>query len=140
VQPVAPPGAGSPPGFGPGFRVAIELLDNGPIQTINNTFALGFGLDWVRFSRGGHCLDDACDRTEVDHYYFPVVLQWNFWLTDKWSVFGEPGFAYRFSPQTDDGLDTFVIGGGARFHFSDRFTLTLRAAHPALSVGVSVLL
>ncbi len=142
LQPIEPPRVevGAGPGFGPGLRVAIELLDNGPIPSINNTMALGFGLDWIHFTRGGRCIDTGCEDTKVDHYYFPIVVQWNFWLTDRWSVFGEPGLAYRYSPHTEDGIDNFVIGVGARFHFAPRVTLTLRAGYPSTSAGLSFLL
>jgi hypothetical protein len=135
---VDPPGVGTGTGYGPGFRGTIEILDNGPIQKINNTMGIGFGVDWVHYNQGGRCGDDPfCDDTAVDHYYFPLVLQWNFWLSQNWSVFGEPGVAFRASPDTEDKFDTFVIAGGARLHFGDHVALTLRAGLPTISAGVS---
>jgi hypothetical protein len=142
VQLAEPPHlqTGSAPGFGGGARVAIELIDNGPIPSINNTMALGFGFDWAHFERGGRCRGIDCEDTSVDHLYFPVVIQWNFWLSESWSVFGEPGLAYRYSPQTEDRLDTFVLSGGGRWHFSERATATLRIGYPAATAGFSFLL
>ncbi len=140
LGPFEPPEVGTGTGIGPGIRLTVEFLDNGPISKINNTMGIGFGVDWVHYARGGRCGDDPfCTDTAVDHYYFPIVLQWNFWLSQNWSVFGEPGIAFHASPETRDRLDTFVIGGGARLHFSDHFALALRVGMPAFSAGVSFL-
>jgi hypothetical protein len=111
-------------GIGPGFRGTLELVDNGFVQTINNTVGLGFGLDWFVMS----------DRT---WFWVPVVMQWNFWLTRSWSVFGEPGAGLVFGHKS--GVRPAFYGGG-RFHFSDTLALTLRAGYPAVSVGLSFVL
>lgn len=142
LHPTEPPGfaTGRGLGIGPGFHVGINLVDNGPITSLNNSLALGLGLDWITFPRGGRCSSFDCESTSVTHFFIPLVLQWNFWLTHRWSVFGEPGLAYRFSPDMEDRLDTFILTGGARLHFTDRLTLTLRAGYPAFGVGVSFLL
>jgi len=152
-------------GFGLGARVNISLMKNGPITKINNNMAIGFGLDYVWF-------DDPCERgwwwwrggpnrpgpgfvgpgwdCSGSTLWFPVVLQWNFWLTDIISVFGEPGLAIEhswwdvecgFGCSWDDS-DTdveFVFWGGARFMFSDTVGLTVRLGTPYLSVGASIL-
>src|SRR5262245_53658832 len=64
---------------GVGFRGTIELVDNGFVTTINNTVGIGFGVDWT-------------DK----NFRLPVVMQWNFWLSRNWSVFGEPGGVLNF--------------------------------------------
>jgi hypothetical protein len=66
-------------------------------------------------------------------------MQWNFWLSENWSVFGEPGTSMRID---DDKarFDPFVFYAGGRFHFSDFVTLTMRVGRPTASVGVSFLL
>src|SRR5690606_19347209 len=94
-------------GFGPGFRGTIVIVDNGFIGKINNSVGIGFGLDWLVFG-DDHCHGprrnpDFCH----DHHQVitPVVLQWNFWLHERWSVFGEPGFALVFNTDDDDELD-----------------------------------
>jgi hypothetical protein len=110
--------------FGPGFRGTFELVDNGFIKTINNTVGLGIGLDWL--SPGDN-----------DTFWLPVVMQWNFWLSDKWSVFGEPGGGIWFGKAS--GVRPAFYGGG-RFHFSDSVALTLRVGYPNIAVGVSFFL
>jgi hypothetical protein len=110
--------------FGPGFRGTIELVDNGFVKTINNTVGLGFGIDWLSPGDKGV-------------FWVPVVMQWNFWLSDKWSVFGEPGGGLYFGKAS--GIRPAFYAGG-RFHFSDRVALTLRAGYPNFTVGVSFLL
>ena len=106
---------------GAGFRGTIELVDNGFISSINNTIGIGFGAD-INSDGGG---------------WIPVVMQWNFWLSENWSVFGEPGGVVRFGKH--EGVAPAFFAGG-RFHFSEYITLTLRAGYPGFSVGVSFLL
>jgi len=107
---------------GVGFRGTIELIDNGFISTINNTVGIGFGVDWT-------------DK----HFRVPVVMQWNFWLSRRWSVFGEPGGLLNFE-NNDKVKAAPAFYAGGRFHFSDAITLTMRVGHPTASVGVSFLL
>jgi hypothetical protein len=110
------------PEFGAGFRGTIEIVDNGFIKTINNTVGIGFGADF----------------TFEERIWIPVVMQWNFWLSRNWSVFGEPGGALRF--KKDKLEPDWVLYGGGRFHFTEYITLTMRIGHPTASVGVSFLL
>jgi hypothetical protein len=105
---------------GIGFRGTFKIVDNGFIPRINNSVGLGFGLDWSK-----------------DHFRIPVVMQWNFWLSRNWSVFGEPGGLMDFGKKPKPHP---AIWAGARYHFTDRITLTLRVGHPTFSVGVSFLL
>lgn len=91
----------------------------------------------------------------INSFWFPVVLQWNFYLTDIISVFGEPGLAivhHRWdrwgrcwSPDfcDPDGNDTTLrpaLWGGARFMFSDRIGATVRLGFPSITAGISFLL
>jgi hypothetical protein len=111
--------------LGAGFRGTIVLVDNGFIPSINNSVGIGFGGD-LFFGHGV--------------LYIPVVMQWNFWLTTHWSVFGEPGIGIAANP--DKGRDAVgpVIMLGGRYHFNDRVSLTMRIGYPAISVGVSFFL
>jgi hypothetical protein len=112
------------PGFG--FRGTVEIVDNGFIPSINNTVGIGFGAD---FAKNG--------------VWIPIVMQWNFWLSRNWSVFGEPGVAIRAGEglgKHDDGVGWFGIWAGGRYHFSDHVTLTMRVGRPTVSLGVSFLL
>lgn len=152
-------------GFGPGLRVNIPFLANGPIPRINNNMAIGFGLDitfgnndcgwwWNRYDRNLWLANANCSVTE---FWLPVTLQWNFFLTKVISVFGEPGFAiahrrYEWDWWCNgnngpicnyDGTATnleFVFWGGARFMFSDTVGATVRLGVPYLSAGINFLL
>lgn len=138
------------PGTGPGLgvRANIPLFHNGPIDSINNNMAIGFGLDvaWWRHGYRGprwdRCWDFDGRRCSGTTIWVPVVLQWNFYLTEIISVFGEPGLAARFV--TWDGGDYFnpivpVFAGGARFQFGDRVGLTVRLGYPYASIGANIL-
>jgi len=145
------PGPARGTGVGLGLRGTVEIVDNGFIGNINNTVGVGFGADWVHYSDSdlpcekdpdsGGCADLDPDFS-VNYLYLPVVMQWNFWLSRDWSVFGEPGVALHVASRGDDklSLSPFVLFLGGRYHFSDRVTLTMRAGYPLFSVGASFLL
>lgn len=111
--------------FGAGFRGTIILVDNGFVKTINNSVGIGFGGD-VFFGRGT--------------VFVPVVMQWNFWLTTHWSVFGEPGVGFALNQFKGRDLAHPVIDLGGRYHFNEKISLTMRIGYPAASVGVSFFL
>lgn len=147
---INPPGVGSGTGIGLGFRGTLVLVENGFVPTINNSIGLGFGLDWVHYGHGrAHCTKDpgpsgvciADDSESVNDLWIPVVMQWNFFLSRQWSVFGEPGLAVRYQSVPGDHslqVDPQLYVGG-RFHFDDHMTLTMRLGYPTFSVGVSFL-
>jgi len=149
-----PPGFGSGTGVGLGFRGTVEILRNGFIPKLNNSIGIGFGLDYLRYDgwqgprgtcerfapgpAGVPICVEVSGRNHVNYFYLPVVMQWNFWLHRKWSVFGEPGVALYF----DDGkleFTPFVLYAGGRYHFNDRVALTMRIGYPSFSLGVSFL-
>jgi hypothetical protein len=152
-------------GFGLGARVTIPFMRNGPIGTINNDMGIGFGLDWLTrgTSCGGGYYYYGQPNYNFNYYnncsayavYVPVVLQWNFYLTDIISVYGEPGFALRYAHISwnynaptgvmNGGSNSFtdpilVIGGGAKFMFGRTVGLNVRLGYPYFSVGASILL
>lgn len=149
-----PPGPGAATGLGAGLRSTIELSPRGFISKLNDSVGIGLGLDWVRYD---HAVRGRCTRfeagpndtricTEVDggtrgqHYLIaPVVMQWNFWLARRWSVFGEPGMFFSFHPDDFD-VSLLSLSVGGRWHFSETATLTLRIGYPTQSLGVSFLL
>jgi hypothetical protein len=145
------PGYAAGTGFGVGFRGSIPLVRNGFVPSINNSVAIGFGIDFAHYGRGdysvnGGPLADCGDRVRANgfnEFYFPVVLQWNFFLSRSWSVFGEPGVALNYhawnGPHAID-VDPIIFFVGGRYHFSDKVTLTMRIGYPAFSVGCSFLL
>jgi hypothetical protein len=153
-------GPGNDEGIGLGFRASIPLFHNGPISKINNNMAIGFGFHWAYF-------DDACRNWNGVIYvgvdcsgselWFPVVLQWNFYLTPSIAVFGEPGFAIRHSrwsgrcrnfdndvfidcDDTDTDFLNFVMYAGAKFFVSRSVAVTVRLGYPTVSVGASFFL
>ena len=123
---------------------------------INDSVAVGFGVDYVRHTGGpygGPCVrwapgpagTNICVQTEggdgsAETLIFPVVFQWNFWLSEAFSVFGEPGLALVHESVGGLDLAPFVLWGGGRYRFSDTVTLTGRIGFPSLSLGVSFLL
>jgi hypothetical protein len=148
------PGPGNGRGVGLGFRASIEIVDNGFVKTINNTVAISFGLDWVHYDVNRFCgrlgRNDPCFYfdDDIDVFWFPVVMQWNFWLSENWSVFGEPGLAFSFWEHDvyndfydDDFNINFAFFAGGRFHFSDAVSLTMRLGFPhTFQIGVSFFL
>jgi hypothetical protein len=145
-------------GVGAGARFSIPIVKNGFIPSINNSVAISFGLDWLRYS--GCYYYNKAFRADgygcgASYFVFPVAMQWNFWLTPRWSVFGEPGL-YVYHGAYDDycgsvnnardcgyptrnGVD-FAFYAGGRFHFSDTIAITLRLGYPTVSFGVSFML
>jgi hypothetical protein len=116
---------GDPEG-GLGFRATIELGDPAFVPQINNTVGITFGID-VTSCR--YCSDDVT-------LWFPVGLQWNFFLTDKWSVFADLGVIPRTDGVRDLYFD-FMAHVGGRYHFNDTVALTMRIGQPFISVGAS---
>jgi hypothetical protein len=116
-------GKGEP---GVGFRGTVIIVDNGFVKTINNSVGISFGAD-VFFTRGQATL------------FLPVAMQWNFWLSPHWSVFGEPGLG--LAPARDRGRDVLhpAFWAGGRYHFNDKIALTMRLGYPAFSIGASFL-
>ena len=154
---------GNNSGFGPGARVNIPFVHNGPISTINNSMGITFGMD-LTFGNGGpgwcygrYDRDRWRDDCSVTEFWLPVAMQWNFYLTKVISVFGEPGFAiahrrwdYEWYCEglngnacDYDGNDTnleFVLWGGGRFMFTDNIGATVRIGYPMITAGINFLL
>ncbi len=131
-------------GYGLGVRFGIPIVDNGFVSTINNSVAISFGLDIVHYDScwyGGPC--------SANYFDFPVTMQWNFYVAQRWSVFGEPGLViyHGFLSDCPAGLvcpGTPTLTGvepalyvGGRYHISDTTALTLRIGFPAFSFGFS---
>jgi hypothetical protein len=145
-------------GFGLGGRFSIPIVENGFVPSINNSVAIGLGIDWLHYSGNG-CYDyyfggahyPGCyNLGDSNILFFPVVMQWNFFVAQHWSVFGEPGLVIWHS--TSDycagapagfycgyrttGVD-FAFYAGGRYHVSDHVALTMRIGYPTFSFGVS---
>jgi hypothetical protein len=151
-------------GFGLGGRLSVNLTHDGFIPTINNSVAVSLGFDWLHYAATQACYyaNGICSfgpgyYPDADYFQFPVAMQWNFYLSKRWSVFGEPGlyiwhgsysapsYACNGAGQTlctvSYGADTGVgpaFWAGARYHFSDAASLTVRVGYPDfLTVGAS---
>jgi hypothetical protein len=153
-----PPGDGTGAGLGAGLRASFVVVDKGFVSTINDSVAVGFGIDALHYFGNGNITGGTCSRfvtgaggmrvcTEVsgvrggssNYVFFPAVMQWNFFLTRRWSVFGEPGLSLYWFDYGSVGVAPVFFAGG-RYHFSDRVTLTMRLGYPTFSVGLSILL
>lgn len=151
-------------GYGIGVRFSIPIVDNGFVSTINNSVAIGFGLDWEHFSGcyGGWYYGYNAYCPDINRFDFPVVMQWNFFLSTHFSVFGEPGIGLHYTTWPDAGACTYYDGSGrlvmnncggraggrfevdplilmvgGRYHFSEKAALTARIGFPYFSIGVS---
>jgi hypothetical protein len=152
---ITPPGVGTGVGIGTGIRASFEVLRNGFVPTIDNSIAIGGGIDYVHYPGDGFVSPGTCTRfaagpagTRVcvqvsqvggpsNYLYFPVVMQWNFWITRQWSVFGEPGLAlYWFDARTVGVIPTVYLGG--RFRINNRISITTRLGYPTFSAGLSI--
>jgi hypothetical protein len=145
-------------GFGLGGRFSIPIVENGFVPSINNSVAISLGVDWLHYSGSG-CYDyyfgphyPGCYNVgDANYLFFPVVMQWNFFVAQHWSVFGEPGLViwhgfydycstappgYPCANPSSTGVDfAFYVGG--RYHVSDHVALVLRVGYPTFSFGVS---
>lgn len=115
-------------GFGPGVRVAIPLMDNGPIKTINNNIAISFGAATTWHGNG----------SDVMVLTLPVAFQWNFYFTEIISVFGEVGLS---TPITfGNGYSNFdvepLFQSGGRFQWG-KVGVLVRIGYPYFSVGAN---
>jgi hypothetical protein len=144
-------------GLGVGLRASIPLIQDGPVPSINNSFALSVGLDWAHF--GDDCYGPGpgpgpryfCGAND---FWVPILVQWNFFFSSLISAFPElglglhhtrwdgnwcaqgPRLVYCGGPYSDTGVD-FVLFLGVRFHLAKSFALTLRLGTPSLLLGAS---
>lgn len=154
-----PPGIGSGDGFGPGLRLSFPITDDGFLSKVNDSVAIGTGLDWVFYDADTEtratcgrfvpapndtrvCVELGEDSGHFDYVYVPVVMQWNFWFHKRASAFAEPGVALYLRRFADDSdlSGTLMLQIGGRWHFADAVSLTGRVGFPTSSIGFSFLL
>lgn len=116
--------------LGAGFRASIKIMDPGFIKKINDTVAITFGLDVTNCRYCRSLRDDFL-------IWSPVALQWNFFLSDKWSVAGEVGGMIRGEAFYNHVFIDPVFFAVGRYHFSDSVSLTMRLGYPFFNIGVS---
>jgi hypothetical protein len=145
-------------GFGLGARFSIPIVENGFVPSINNSVAITFGVDWLHYSGtncyyvyfGPHYGGPCYDVGDANYLFFPVAMQWNFFVAQRWSVFGEPGLViwhgfydycnnappgYNCGNPTATGVDLAIYLGG-RYYVSDHVALVMRIGYPTFSFGV----
>jgi hypothetical protein len=139
-------------GIGLGASFAIPVMHQGPIPTINNNMAVKFGFDFIFH---GDCDDHWSNHNHygdcsANSFMIPVALQWNFYITDIITVFGEPGLYFRHfwadwdhctdadCDDSDNHLGPYM-GAGAKFMFGRTAGLTVRTGYPQTTVGATLL-
>lgn len=110
-------------GVGVGFAGTFNVANEGFIKRLNDSVGVGFGADW----------------TGNKNWNLSAAMQWNFWLSDKWSVFGAPGLGIHLHDGGNVDLRP-AFGAGGRFHFTPNFALTMRVGYPVSAVGLSFFL
>lgn len=157
---VDPPGPGVGTGVGVGVRGSLVVLPDGFLRNVNDSVAIGIGLDYGQYHYGAwewsgtrdQCLHFAPGPagtqvcTQVTSYggvynyvYVPVVMQWNFWLTRRFSAFAEPGLALYFIGHHTFDVSPALYAGG-RFMVSDKIAITARVGYPDFTLGASFFL
>ncbi len=158
---------GKAAGIGPGVRVTVPVLQDGPLAKLNNSLALGAGANWGLFQEscgtyfwqgpmvqpGDPAYSTYVRNCSAHQFTIPLILQWNFFLTPVLSVFAEPGMALVHQRRsgtgwcdgqpcsTKDDATTlpFVMWVGGRLAMSERLALTIRLGSPYVSTGLSLL-
>jgi hypothetical protein len=136
------------PGLAAGARVAIPILDNGFVDSIDNAIYLTIGGD-VLFDR---CFG-GCGRHDDDYgvaFAVPLTGRWQFNFTPLWSAYGEVGpNIYIHSHWLDDGSIRgpgrvpgawIALTVGGKWHFAPRTSLTLALGAPYSHIGLDILL
>lgn len=111
--------------FGGGARINFEIVDP-VIPSLNNSIALGTGLDFMS------CSSFCRNQVQV---FLPAVAQWNFYLTQKWSVYANLGGVLRTTDLFSNTFFDFITELGGRYHFNDKVVLNMRVGYP-FSIGI----
>lgn len=155
----APPAPGYGTGAGVGIRLSGVLLPEGFIDRLNDSVALGVGLDYghytaswaingyrdecLHFAQGPNgtliCTDTTSNGGSYNYLFIPVVMQWSFWITQRFSGFLEPGIDLYYLGRHGFSIGPAVYLGG-RVRVTDRVAVTLRLGYPTVSLGASFFL
>ena len=108
-------------GVGPGVRASFPVMPRGFVGNRDN-FAISTGVDWI--------------LTSTDpHFLVPLELQWNFWVTEAFSVRVEPGAAVQL------GAGNRVVPSvyaGARYRIWKQLYVHGRIGVPLGAAGLSM--
>ncbi|MCB9604515.1 MAG: hypothetical protein H6720_29695 [Sandaracinus sp.] len=138
-------------GFAGGARFNIPLLKKGFLRGHNDAFFLSVGVD-TYFVRWRNYDDPDCNagRGYCWRYGlglgFPVVAHWEFYLWQKFSVFGEAGANVYLHPAVlrgrgndfvEDPGAWVVAAVGVRWRFGRTGSFVARLGLPYAAIGVS---
>jgi hypothetical protein len=137
-------------GVGPaaGVRVAIPIVDNGFVSSIDNAVYLTVGGDLFFERCVGGC--GARDRDYGVAFAVPLTGRWQFNFTPDWSAYGEVGGAVyvhagwlgggRFPGVGHAARHWLSTAVGGKWHFAREMSLTLSLGAPYSCIGLDVLL
>ena len=128
--------------LGAGMRVEFAIVPDGFIDRVHDELAISLGGEvffWAwhggHYGRHGHW-----DLHHDGVGFMPLgAAQWNFYINERFSLFPELGFAmfiYSHRHDRNDLDDHAHLRGyplasfGARWHFTDRNALVVRATFP----------
>lgn len=122
-------------GVATGARFGIPIIDNGFVRSINNAVYINFGADFYFVKHG----NDYAPGLGI-----PVALHWEFYFTDRWTVFAELGVNIYIHPNLfrghgwDWSPGHWILGAiGGRFQINRVIALTLRLGNPYSAFGVT---
>lgn len=121
------PGGGA--GIGPGIRVNIPFMHNGPVTSINNNIGISFGGSLTFHGNAGY------GATVLN---LPVAFQWNFYFTQVVSVLGEVGLNTPVAFWAEGSRFTIepLLQAGGRFQWG-KVGIIARLGWPLFSVGAN---
>lgn len=160
LTPFSPPQGSASVGVGAGALFGINLAPQGFLPQVNDSVALGVGFDFVYYTGSNAVASECvewvgsgpsriCVRTRQsggggNYFYVPTVMQWNFYITKSFSVFGEPGLGlYLWNSSFDRSLNfgaTPIFNAGGRWHFAEKMSLSFRVGYPYTTVGITFFL
>lgn len=120
--------------FGVGGRFEIPIVKEGFIDGVDDELALSPGFDLLF----AHVGDQASTVIPIAL----VAVQWSFWLSQSWSVFGEAGLAtvfanwgpyhhrHQFHDEHGHAFFAPLLSLGGRLHLGDAFALAMRVSWP----------
>lgn len=107
--------------LGGGLRVDIPVVGDGIIDGADDDLRITLGAEalWFFHHKGFGA--------------YPLAgMQWNFYVSDEWSIFPEVGIIFLFG-EREHYWRTFVapmLGFGVRWHFNARNALLFRVSWP----------
>ncbi len=109
---------------GGGLRVDIPLIRSGILDALDDDLSLTLGAEILYF---------YYDMYTGLGVYPVLAFQWNFYISESWSIFPEIGATLVFAPHRERFYPSFIAPHamlGVRWHISVHNTLFVRAGWP----------